>query len=185
MRLPIALSPLNILLLVLMLLAPYLGSAAKQYVQKKKQVEKLELMISKARERKKVSPQSSASHAQENQAAIEENPINAPAEKTEPQLSSSHVVEEKGPLVEPDSIETAIKEFKPAEKTETSRKQLFEALKKFARARDFQKAEETFLEHLESTDLSPMESLDKYSKFQKMFQKLSDDYLESSSNKSI
>ena len=181
MRLPIALSPLNILLMILMLAAPFLGSAAKKYTLKRQQDEKLEIIIS----RTKSSPNGDSlpKIVSENDAAA------VPEEKSENTRPSSKTSQNKKQLAAKPEINIKTvpvnlddQSSKPAE---TSRKKLFEALKKYARARDFQKAEETFLEHLETSDLSPIESLDKYSKFQEMFQKLSDDYLESSSNKSM
>ena len=169
MRMPIALSPLNILLMVLMLLAPYLGGGAKVYMQKKEQVVKLERLMAEARLREKESAKKATQKSVQKAAeeSVEIPPVSDEIEG---------MVELQTPILANQSVP---KGQKPVA---SERLHLFESLKKFARARDFKKAEETFLEHLESKDLSPMDSLSKYTRFQEMFQKLSDDYLSSSSN---
>lgn len=180
MRLPIALSPLNIMLIILMLAAPFLGSAAKRYTLSKKQDEKIEMIVSR---NKTESKKTSSVNQEFGDESEEISRVDLVARPSVDKISNEdeHQQESNHPA-NPVQLKAA---DESAEKTESSRKQLFEALKKYAKTRDFQKAEETFLEHLESSDLSPMESLDKYSKFQEMFQKLSDDYLDSSSSKSI
>jgi hypothetical protein len=167
MKLPIALSPLNTLLLGLMLVAPYLGTLAKKRVHEVKQVEKLELILTQARQR---------------------NATQSIKQKLENETSrgKAHNPSLKKPILDelPHRLSSREAPLSSSIKPRPSHQNFLEKMKTFARTRDFAQAEEEFLRHLEHKALSPLESLQRHSEFKSKFKGLAD-YLASGTNKSI
>jgi len=148
-----------------MLVAPYLGTLAKNHVQTEKQAKKLELLLTKARHRKS----KNSSDADISAKSAPRKTRNRSPGKPRLESLPEHLASEK-PIT-------------PSKNTGPSHQSFIDKMKTFARARDFVQAEEAFLRHLEDKALSPLESLQRHAEFKKKFQGLAD-YLASDAKKS-
>jgi hypothetical protein len=203
MRLPIAYSPLNLFLLMLMILAPYLGKKAKNYYETNQQEMKIHTMMSvsksetvkekskkKRKKRRRPSLSSPAYQRPVEKEKPEEKPkpakklSQAPLEMDNGQQGEMllskyrNVTEKPAPRLLPEQKEET-KEI--AKEPESSKAVLFKKIRACAMSNDGKKAEQYFLESLETADLSPLESLEKLNQFREHFKSLSSQLSSSSS----
>lgn len=184
MRLPIAFTPLNCLLIILMLMAPYLGKVAREQVEEKAAKKNLDQILAsrlsanqskkaklKRKRKKAVSRLTMLEKVESNKniEAIKKQKPNVPTQ--EHQFRSNQPQNHNGLLQsEQTKILAQARQLKPEE----NKKALVSKLKKLARNRNFSEAEKVFLSQLEDMNLSPLESLEKQAKFQDHFKRLVD-----------
>lgn len=203
MKMPIALTPLNLLLFVLMLASPWLGKFCRESLEKSSRSEEIQRIALRnsrnletrdakelkrpSNERKKVIStlkrmEQLQSKEQRIVAQVEgsspspEEAAKSNSQKTVPtpvavnqspqgeQLLVSLKEELKAPA-------RTLRES-PSLSKEEKKKIFYRKIKEYAKAKDFKKAEEAFLEQLEEMSLSPLESLEKQARFKQHFEKL-------------
>ena len=190
MRIPIALTPLNGLLIIMMLLAPYMGKLAREAVLKKKSEANLDTVLSrrpivetkskKKRPRKRTVSRLAMLEKIESQnlknnklnprkSNINSKPSKLNTEKIEPEFHQGKQLLAQLRSTHNDQPKSARK-LSPTE----DRNAFVKELKELARSRNFIEAEKVFLTRLEGMNLPPLESLDKQAKFQNHFKQLVD-----------
>ncbi|MCO4783377.1 MAG: hypothetical protein KC646_13715 [Candidatus Cloacimonetes bacterium] len=195
MRLPIAYTPINCLLIVMMILSPWIGKKAKEHLQSNhetRQIEKIKKSFVASKSKKKKKPRrvkkkvkqaepSKSLLAKAQEQIIEELKATEKA-KEEPKekqflLGESRVIELSSRSNE--SIKQSKKlAFSQVEKplsTPKTKKHYMRKIRDHAINKDYMSAESVFLEMLESQDisLSPLDSLEKLDQFKNKFEKLS------------
>lgn len=189
MRLPIALTPINGLLIILMLLAPYMGKLAREIALKKNTEANLDTVLSrrplavetknrKKRPRKKTVSRLAMLEKIESQNRKNNNansPMTTKTNESDKVDSNKAELEfHKGKQLLAQLKSKHTNNQKPArELSSAEKRQAFvKELKELARSRNYSEAEKVFLGRLEGMNLSPLESLDKQAKFQSHFNRL-------------
>lgn len=193
MRLAIALSPLNIFLLILMLLSPFLGRKTREYlndVQKEQTIEQMVHIIASTenttestadQENHAIRTEKPTTKTQSTKAVAEEIPLGqnliakyrekgktSPRSLRNPQTASENLYT-KDVIIEPEKNQTITE----AQADEETKKELFEKIRKYAKTQDQENAEKVFMETLENLDITPLETLERLATFREHFQKLS------------
>ena len=188
MRLPIALTPINGVLIIMMLLAPYMGKLAREIVLKKNTEENLDNVLSrrpvietknrKKRPRKKTVSRLAMLEKIESQNRKNNNDDSPKSTKINEsdKVGSNEVQLEfhKGKQLLAQLKSKHTNNQNPARKLSSAEKRqaFVKELKELARSRNYSEAEKIFLGRLEGMNLSPLESLDKQAKFQSHFNRL-------------
>lgn len=188
MRVPIALTPLNGLLIIMMLLAPYMGKLAREAVLKKKSETNLNTVLSrrpmvetkskKKRPRKRTISRLAMLEKIESQNLKNKKPNSRISNKSsKPSKVNTDIIKpefHQGKQLLAQLRSTHNDQPKSARKLSPAedRNAFVKELKELARSRNFIEAEKVFLTRLEGMNLSPLESLDKQAKFQNHFKQL-------------
>ena len=186
MRLPIAITPLNLLLIALMVVAPQLGKYAREIVDEKKNNKSLDVVISRRansdngikrkrtdnkRRKKTISRLAILEKAEQNKTnKFKDVPKNSRKTATFPSPSELH--KGKKLLSKMKSDREAAKPKVRLSNTTEDKKSFINQLKDFARKQNYDEAEKIFMSRLENMELAPLESLEKQSKFRDHFSKL-------------
>lgn len=197
---PIALTPLNLLLLLLMLASPWLGKFCRESLEKSSRSEEIQRIASRNSRKvrvkeskdlqklpntrkkvvstlKRIEQQQSKEHKLIAQAQNKaEKPVKPGQAETkpiavlvnQPPQGEQLLVSMKEELKAPARSLTKTPSLSKKEK----KKIFYRKIKEYAKAKDFKKAEEAFLEQLEGMSLSPLESLEKQARFKQHFEKL-------------
>tara|TARA_Y100000589_G_scaffold79873_2_gene73576 strand:- start:2859 stop:3446 length:588 start_codon:yes stop_codon:yes gene_type:complete len=184
MRLPIALTPLNLLLISLMIIAPQLGKFAREIVEEKENKKNLDTVISR-RVKSQTNSKRKKIENRKRKKTVSRLALLEKAEKKKKNLSRSNNPRAKSmdkypmKLDEGRKLLTAIKSehstSKPHARSlskKSDKKSFITELKELARNRNYSKAEKIFMSRLENMRLAPLESLDKQSKFKAHFSRL-------------
>ncbi|MEE2924143.1 MAG: hypothetical protein VX619_05115 [bacterium] len=185
MRLPIAVTPLNLILIALMIIAPQLGKLAREIVDEKKNEKSLDIVISRrAVPKNKIRKKKTDRQRKKTMSRLamlekaERRKINSTVDTSEnkhkaPVHSSPPGMDQGKALLNKMKSERIISKPKARHLIPNMDKKSFiNQLKDFARNRNYDEAEKIFMSRLENMQLAPLESLEKQSKFRDHFSRL-------------
>ena len=182
MRLPIAVTPLNLILIALMIIAPQLGKVARDIVDEKKNKKSLDILISRRakpqnnKKKKRIDKKrkKTLSRLAILEKAEQSKKINSAKMKSQASVDQDLAAFTKGKTIL-GSIKSERTNSKPKARVHNkniNKNSFMKQLKTFARNRNFDEAERMFMSRLENMRLAPLESLEKQSKFRDHFTKL-------------
>ena len=185
MRLPIAVTPLNLLLIALMIIAPQLGKFAREIVDEKKNKKALDLVISRrANSNNNLKKKKTIKNRKKTMSRLamiekaEQNKINN-AKDFSRTKSQAKIVSSPSKLVQGKALLSKMKLDRVSSKpqarlsnTKVDKESFMNQLKNLARNRNYNDAEKMFMSRLENMQLAPLESLEKQSKFRDHFSRL-------------
>ncbi len=185
MRLPIAMTPLNLLLIALMIIAPQLGKVAREIVEEKENKKNLNTVISR-RVKSQTNLKRKKIENGKRKKTISRLALLEKAEKKKKDVSiqaKNNIERSKGasPSKFDDgknllsAIKSEHKISKPSArplKKNLDKISFMNQLKGLARNRNYEQAEKIFMSRLEDMRLAPLESLEKQSKFRDHFSRL-------------
>ncbi|PCJ19382.1 MAG: hypothetical protein COB02_08325 [Candidatus Cloacimonadota bacterium] len=180
MRLPIAYTPINCLLIILMILSPWIGKKTKEHLQNKHQSQQIEKIkktfVAKVKIKKFPAKKKRLAKVKIKPSIIQKKEIN-PVKEKELLLGEARVIELNQRSTESyqQSKKLAVVKIEKPLSTPKTKKHYMAKIRTYAINKDYLSAESVFLEMLETQDisLSPLESLDKLGQFKNKFEKLS------------